>query len=153
MYGNFYNLLFIHKFLGHFLIVMILYYFRIRDLNDEINKLIREKGHWEKQIVDLGGPNYMLSAPKITDVQGNEISDTNSIGYKYFGAAKNLPGVKDLFEKEPPKKIRRTRHDMFKKIDGDYYGFRDEDDGLLLELEDLAEKNLRTMVFNILNMY
>ena len=31
---------------------------RIRDLNDEINKLIREKGHWEKRIVELGGPDY-----------------------------------------------------------------------------------------------
>ena len=31
---------------------------RLRDLNDEINKLIREKGHWERQILKLGGPNY-----------------------------------------------------------------------------------------------
>ena len=31
---------------------------RIRDLNDEINKLIREKGHWERRIVELGGPDY-----------------------------------------------------------------------------------------------
>ena len=31
---------------------------RIRDLNDEINKLIREKGHWEVRIVELGGPDY-----------------------------------------------------------------------------------------------
>ena len=32
---------------------------RLRDLNDEINKLIREKSHWEKQILKLGGPNYV----------------------------------------------------------------------------------------------
>src|SRR3954469_12424643 len=31
---------------------------RLRDLNDEINKLIREKVHWERRIVELGGPNY-----------------------------------------------------------------------------------------------
>lgn len=31
---------------------------RIRDMNDEINKLIREKGHWERRIVELGGPDY-----------------------------------------------------------------------------------------------
>ena len=27
-------------------------------MNDEINKLIREKGHWERRIVELGGPDY-----------------------------------------------------------------------------------------------
>lgn len=34
--------------------------FRIRDLNDEINKLLREKGHWEYRIKELGGPNYRV---------------------------------------------------------------------------------------------
>ena len=34
--------------------------FKIRDLNDEINKLLREKGHWERRIKDLGGPNYLV---------------------------------------------------------------------------------------------
>ena len=33
---------------------------KIRELNDEINKLLREKGHWEKRIKDLGGPNYYV---------------------------------------------------------------------------------------------
>ena len=32
--------------------------FRIRDLNDEINKLLREKRHWEDRIKELGGPDY-----------------------------------------------------------------------------------------------
>ena len=31
---------------------------KLRDLNDEINKLLREKGHWERRIVELGGPDY-----------------------------------------------------------------------------------------------
>lgn len=35
--------------------------FRIRDLNDEINKLLREKRHWEDRIKDLGGPDYAVS--------------------------------------------------------------------------------------------
>ena len=35
--------------------------FRIRDLNDEINKLLREKRHWEERIVELGGTDYMVS--------------------------------------------------------------------------------------------
>lgn len=33
---------------------------RIRDLNDHINYLIREKQKWEKRIFELGGPNYRV---------------------------------------------------------------------------------------------
>ncbi|KAM1038741.1 hypothetical protein ACFX13_034110 [Malus domestica] len=53
---------------------------RTRDLNDEINKLIREKVHWERRIVELGGPNYAKNAPNmnrhseapnVTDLDGN----------------------------------------------------------------------------------
>eukprot|EP00210_Caulerpa_lentillifera_P008692 g8291.t1 len=116
---------------------------RLRDLNDEINRLIREKHHWELQIVELGGPDYRKSAPKVTDYEGNEITDPQGMGYRYFGAAKDLPGVKELFEKEPPKKVKRTRQDLYRNIDGDYYGFRDEEDGVLLSVETEAEDKLR----------
>ena len=34
--------------------------FKLRDLNDEINKLLREKGHWEDRIKELGGPDYKV---------------------------------------------------------------------------------------------
>jgi hypothetical protein len=40
--------------------------FKIRDLNDEINKLIREKAHWEKRIIELGGPNYLVRAKHLS---------------------------------------------------------------------------------------
>lgn len=33
---------------------------RIRDLNDEINNLIKEKDKWEERIRELGGPDYRL---------------------------------------------------------------------------------------------
>uniref|UniRef100_A0A803JIR3 Pre-mRNA-splicing factor ISY1 homolog n=1 Tax=Xenopus tropicalis TaxID=8364 RepID=A0A803JIR3_XENTR len=72
--------------------------FRIRDLNDEINKLIREKGHWEVRIKELGGPDYGRIGPKMLDHEGKEVPGNR--GYKYFGAAKDLPGVRELFEKE-----------------------------------------------------
>uniref|UniRef100_A0A8C4VYE0 Pre-mRNA-splicing factor ISY1 homolog n=1 Tax=Gopherus evgoodei TaxID=1825980 RepID=A0A8C4VYE0_9SAUR len=39
--------------------------FRIRDLNDEINKLLREKGHWEVRIKELGGPDYAVSLKQL----------------------------------------------------------------------------------------
>ena len=67
-------------------------------------------------------------------------------GYKYFGAAKLLPGVKELFEKEKPRLVRRTRHQMYAHIDADYYGFRDEEDGVLVKAEAEAEKALRKRV-------
>lgn len=33
---------------------------KIRDLNDQINKLLREKYHWEKRIKELGGPDHTV---------------------------------------------------------------------------------------------
>eukprot|EP00967_Tisochrysis_lutea_P060164 scaffold76870_cov20-Tisochrysis_lutea.AAC.3 len=53
---------------------------RIRDLNDEINKLIREKGHWERRIVELGGPDYSKSAPKVADSRGREVAEMTAFG-------------------------------------------------------------------------
>lgn len=71
--------------------------YAIRDLNDEINKLMREKIHWERQIVTLGGANYHRARTSMVDDQGKEVPGTR--GYKYFGRAKELPGVKEMFEK------------------------------------------------------
>jgi len=67
-------------------------------------------------------------------------------GYRYFGAAKSLPGVKELFEKEAPKVVRRTRFQMHKLITPDYYGFRDEEDGVLLRVEAEAERVISAQV-------
>lgn len=120
---------------------------RLRDLNDEINKLIREKYHWERRIVELGGPNYTKHAPKMTDLEGNIVDVPNPSGrgpgYRYFGAAKKLPGVKELFEKPPELRKRRSRYDIYKRIDASYYGYRDDEDGVLEKLEAVAEKKMR----------
>ena len=114
--------------------------FRIRDLNDEINKLLREKRHWEDRIVELGGPDYAKVGPKMLDSEGKELPGNR--GYKYFGAAKELPGVRELFEQEPPKPVRKTRAELYKDIDADYYGYRDEDDGVLIPLEMEVEQRV-----------
>ncbi|XP_063072618.1 pre-mRNA-splicing factor ISY1 homolog [Engraulis encrasicolus] len=112
--------------------------FKIRDLNDEINKLLREKGHWEVRIKELGGPDYGRVGPKMLDHEGKEVPGNR--GYKYFGAAKDLPGVRELFEKEPAPPPRKTRAELMKDIDAEYYGYRDEDDGVLVPLEQEYEK-------------
>ncbi|XP_074054497.1 pre-mRNA-splicing factor ISY1 homolog isoform X1 [Macrotis lagotis] len=114
--------------------------FRIRDLNDEINKLLREKGHWEVRIKELGGPDYGKVGPKMLDHEGKEVPGNR--GYKYFGAAKDLPGVRELFEKEPLPPPRKTRAELMKAIDAEYYGYRDEDDGILEPLEQEHEKKV-----------
>ncbi|XP_005097618.1 pre-mRNA-splicing factor ISY1 homolog [Aplysia californica] len=112
--------------------------FKLRDLNDEINKLLREKGHWEDRILELGGPDYRKTGPKMLDSDGKEVPGNK--GYKYFGAAKDLPGVRELFEQEPPPPPRKTRAELMKDIDADYYGYRDEDDGIIVPQELEAER-------------
>nr|KYP59653.1 Pre-mRNA-splicing factor ISY1 isogeny [Cajanus cajan] len=120
---------------------------RLRDLNDEINKLIREKSHWERRILDLGGPNLTKHSAKMTDLDGNIVDVPNpggrGPGYRYFGAAKKLPGVRELFEKPPELRRRRTRYDIYKRIDASYYGYRDDEDGVLERLEGPAEEAMR----------
>lgn len=55
--------------------------FMIRDLNDEINKAMKEKWMWETQIRNLGGPNYMRGGGKVYDDEGREIPGAGK-GYK-----------------------------------------------------------------------
>jgi len=114
--------------------------YQIRDLNDEINKLMREKHMWEVQLRNLGGPNYMRFGPRMYDEDGREVPGAR--GYKYFGRARELPGVKELFEDLKPKdkpdarEAGRLRAEMRKNVDADYYGYnRDEEDDVLLEYE------------------
>ncbi|KAI8320235.1 Isy1-like splicing factor [Martensiomyces pterosporus] len=110
---------------------------QIRDLNDEINKLLRIKNHWEDRVLELGGPDYKKIGPKMLDHQGKEVPGNR--GYKYFGRAKELPGVRELFEEQAaaatrPKKNNRA--ELMKRADASYFGYRDEDDdGELLEYE------------------
>jgi len=111
--------------------------FKIRDLNDEINKALREKRHWENRIIELGGRD-MRRRSRMLDKEGKEVPGV--FGYKYFGAARDLPGVRELFESNAPEAPRKTRAEIMKDIDAAYYGFRDDDDGLLVPLEVEAEK-------------
>ncbi|KAK5656202.1 hypothetical protein OQA88_4963 [Cercophora sp. LCS_1] len=111
--------------------------YQIRDLNDEINKLMREKHVWEVQIRNLGGPNYSRAGAKVYDEAGREIPGGGR-GYKYFGRARELPGVKELFEaaakaRQEDEKPLETRDDLRKQVDAAYYGYApgEEDEGLL----------------------
>jgi pre-mRNA-splicing factor ISY1 len=134
----------------------------IRDLNDGINKLLREKFHWNKRIKELGGKDYNREERKAMELAeqegsgvagggdggGGEYSQSlkGSGGYRYFGAAKDLPGVRELFARHAAKVTKRKRGDIYKYITPDYYGLRDEEDGVLLELEgDLAKERQKKL--------
>lgn len=119
--------------------------FKLRDLNDQINKLLREKRHWENRILELGGTNFFL-APK-QKFDGQEAPGTR--GYKYFGAAKDLPGVRELFVQEVKKQPRKTKAELLKNVDCDYFGYRDEDDGVILSLEKEAEERARSVALSL----
>lgn len=112
----------------------------IRDLNDEINRKMREKFHWNRRIRELGGLDYN-AIEKQRQIEEGDIQQHQ--GYRYFGAAKDLPGVKELLAKEQErvqkKSIQQNKH---KNLTSDYYGWRDEEDGILLELEAIASKQM-----------
>ena len=113
---------------------------QLRDLNDEINKLMKEKWSWERRIRELGGPNYMRSAGGVMfDEQGNMMSDTGGKGYRYFGRAKELPGVKEMFERAAKRQARKDKGGAEddevgvkgggldrRGCDARYFGYRDE---------------------------
>jgi pre-mRNA-splicing factor ISY1 len=117
--------------------------YQIRDINDELNKLFKEKWQWEMRIRELGGPNYMRGGGKMVDDEGRVIEGGGK-GYRYFGRARELPGVKELFEaatQKPEKEVKETRYDLRARVDAGYYGYNlDEEDGTLLHYESRKEQ-------------
>ncbi|ETW77540.1 hypothetical protein HETIRDRAFT_421663 [Heterobasidion irregulare TC 32-1] len=115
--------------------------YEVRDLNDDINKLMREKRHWENQIVALGGANYRRNVAMLDD-DGREVPGTK--GYKYFGRAKELPGVRELFESRKKEEDEETAtQSFFRRFTNQgpsYFGDLDEADGSLLQYEQDAEQ-------------
>jgi pre-mRNA-splicing factor ISY1 len=137
-------------------------------VNDDINKLLREKRHWENQIVALGGANYRRNVPMI-DEDGKEVPGTK--GYKcvliyphwmfsfigshlscllrvgILGRAKELPGVKELFaskkKDEEEENLAANYYKKFLNHGPAYYGDLDEADGKLLEYEMRQKSEVR----------
>jgi pre-mRNA-splicing factor ISY1 len=124
----------------------------VRDLNDEINKLMKEKWGWERRIRELGGPNYMRSGVGgvVFDGEGRVVEGGGGKGYRYFGRARELPGVKEMFERAAKRKVRDTEGDEGKEekreiqrsgLDARYFGFgKGEEDERLLRYERKKER-------------
>lgn len=119
--------------------------YEVRDLNDDINHLFREKTQWERQIAALGGANYRSGVPRILDDHGEEIPGMR--GYRYYGRARELPGVKEhlnpvaLQEEEGKESVKVQRYKRFQHQPGAYFGNEDEKhDPLLLEQDVQSEQ-------------
>eukprot|EP00177_Eucheuma_denticulatum_P007831 GFKZ01014257.1.p1 GENE.GFKZ01014257.1~~GFKZ01014257.1.p1 ORF type:complete len:264 (+),score=53.71 GFKZ01014257.1:178-969(+) len=118
-----------------------------RDLNDLINKLLRERKHWDRRILALGGPNFLNSYNR-TSADDDKVFEHN--GYMYFGAAKDLPGVKDLMRRK--RGLRREQLEMAneesnasiqRRLDVAYFGYLDDQDLGLAKAEEQAEERWR----------
>lgn len=51
-----------------------------------------------------------------------------------------MPGVRELFEQEPPPPPKKSRGELMREVDASYYGYLDDDDGVLIPLEEKASK-------------
>ena len=108
---------------------------KCKQLNDSINKLLRVKAAWERQIRAFGGPDYRQDKDK---KQGQE--------YVYFGAAKELPEVKALFKRKEASAIASKLGESVSVPDRstlsfDYFGLDDDDlKAAEIEAEALARK-------------
>lgn len=131
---------------------------QVRELNDSINKLLREKRHWERRIVELGGRDHdprRKGGGELVEGIGSSVEEGGVFehnGYLYFGAARHLPGVEELMKRERERKVSkeeiwRTEGEsegvLYRRLDIEYFGYLDEEDGEILEAEAEAEAVLQ----------
>ena len=128
---------------------------------------MRQKYYWEKKVRELGGGNYQTSRKQLSDIGNFNLSFSSFLAflnqskqiilffpwiiildgkeipgapnYKYYGAAKNLPGVREIFaeieETAEKKRLQRSRGEIKRNVTPSYYGFQNElnDETLLLK--------------------
>ncbi|SOV19930.1 pre-mRNA-splicing factor ISY1, putative [Plasmodium sp. gorilla clade G2] len=129
----------------------------IRELNDQINKLIFIKNKWEARIVQLGGKDYSRESNLLISAHSSELRGSNN--YKYFGAAKNLKGVKELLfkENEDKKQINSKRkkdaRNFEKIVNIHYFGYCDDTNEHLEQQENKMQKKLEKMDLKTLKKY
>jgi pre-mRNA-splicing factor ISY1 len=115
---------------------------RTRDINDLINRLIVQKTEWEEVIQRLGGREYSRSTAADIGIEAAIVVNVEGSQYYYFGAARELPGVKELLgNRKEEIKRKRQRVDLNDRVNARYYGLHDESgDAVMLEQEKSAEK-------------
>ena len=98
--------------------------FKVREMNDLINKALKERTYWDHRVRDLGGTPSVSSKLQMLEAEG--VSLPGARGYKYFGAAKDLPGVRELFEqyeeeRKEREKPKRTTESLAKLVNPLYF--------------------------------
>ncbi|EDK46988.1 hypothetical protein LELG_05169 [Lodderomyces elongisporus NRRL YB-4239] len=120
---------------------------RIQELNDDLNKLVKDKRTWEYRIKELGGNDYLRS---------KDITSTGlcSEGIWYFGRAKllvdkknvdlntttNTTKVEQRLKGKPLKQELSIMTSRRKRLDDQYYGKMETKE--LLEYEQNRSKEL-----------
>jgi pre-mRNA-splicing factor ISY1 len=104
--------------------------FVLRELNESLNKLFREKRAWEYQIKSLGGNDYINFGKDLsnTGVVGSYTDESGKAvtGYRYFGRAKDLPDVKPLLRSSSQTKTTKPTNQHQDLLPNLYYGYFDE---------------------------
>jgi pre-mRNA-splicing factor ISY1 len=84
----------------------------LKELNDEINRLLSEKLAWERRIVELGGKNYFRERGELPSSRLASSSsaaaaiDQGDARYQYFGAAKHLPSVQKHLDRQRQRELK-----------------------------------------------
>jgi pre-mRNA-splicing factor ISY1 len=99
-------------------------------------------GIWEGPIMGLVGDAWlMMRGEKSQETKDIDTMDGQESCQVTFIMNTLTVGVKELFEAaQPLPSTRKQRSELRKNVDADYYGYRDEDDGLLVEYEEAQEE-------------
>lgn len=79
---------------------------------------MKQKHYWEIRIRELGG--NVASGRQIYDIEGKEL--VGAPGYRYYGAAKDLPGVRELFQEQDAESQKPTEN--IKRYEKMYFHFK-----------------------------
>ncbi|KAH8583960.1 conserved eukaryotic [Cryptosporidium sp. chipmunk genotype I] len=112
----------------------------VRNLNSDINSLLKEKYKWECRIVELGGPNYRSRHGQYIESLGG-ISLPNS-SLKIFGVAISLPEYNELLKYDGEPEISSKTGSKLPDVNvcDNYYGeINKEEEDRIKALEEEKE--------------
>lgn len=113
---------------------------RVRELNDSINRLIRERRHWDRRVVQLGGRS--IPQPRTTDDDGVQHG-----GYLYFGAARELPEVRDVLKRAESNEsneemMTESNQVLYARLNGEYYNAEYNDEEEMKNAEQIVREGI-----------